>query len=70
MVDRAEHSFVRATWVNASFWAPNRTADQVELIRKRLVAAQNRQKNYANRRQRPLEFKVGKRTMQTRGKDL
>ena len=34
-------------------------ADQVELIRKRLVAVQSRQKSYADRRQRPLEFEVG-----------
>ena len=31
--------------------------DRIELIRKRLVAAQSKQKNYADRRQRPLEFK-------------
>ena len=33
--------------------------DQVELIRKRLVAAQSRQKCYADRRHRLLEFEVG-----------
>ena len=34
-------------------------ADRVELIRKRLIAAQNRQKSYADRRWRPLEFEEG-----------
>ena len=34
-------------------------SDRVDLIRKRLAAAQSRQKNYADRRQKPLEFEVG-----------
>ncbi|XP_075481196.1 uncharacterized protein LOC142521908 [Primulina tabacum] len=33
--------------------------DKVELIRKRMKAAQNRQASYANKRRRPLEFQVG-----------
>ncbi|GMP39203.1 hypothetical protein CsSME_00010138 [Camellia sinensis var. sinensis] len=33
--------------------------DKVELIRKRLVTAQSRQKSYADRRRRPLAFEVG-----------
>ena len=35
------------------------TFEKVELIRKRLFMAQSRQKNYFNRRRRPLEFEVG-----------
>ena len=33
--------------------------DKVDLMRKRLVAAQSRQKSYADWRRRPLEFLVG-----------
>ena len=32
------------------------TSEKVELIRKRLLMAQSRQKSYADRRRRPLEF--------------
>ena len=35
------------------------TSKKVGLIRKRLLTAQNRQKSYADRRHRPLEFAVG-----------
>ena len=35
------------------------TSKKVELIRKRLLTAQSRQKSYADRRRQPLEFKVG-----------
>ena len=35
------------------------TFENVNLIRKRLLTAQNRQRSYADRRQRPLEFEVG-----------
>ena len=35
------------------------TSEKVELIRKRLLTAQSRQKSYANKRRRPLEFEVG-----------
>ena len=35
------------------------TSENVGLIRKCLLTAQSRQKNYANRRHRPLEFEVG-----------
>ena len=35
------------------------TFEKVDLIRKRLLMAQSRQKSYANRRRRPLEFDVG-----------
>ena len=31
----------------------------MDLIRERLLTASRRQKNYANRRRRPLEFEVG-----------
>ena len=35
------------------------TSEKVSLIHKRLLTVQSRQKNYANRRRRPLEFEVG-----------
>ena len=35
------------------------TSEKVSLIRQRLLTAQNRQKNYADVRHRPLEFEVG-----------
>ena len=35
------------------------TSEKVDFIRKRLLTAQSRQKNYAGRRRRPLEFEVG-----------
>ena len=35
------------------------TSEKMDLIRKRLLTAQSRQKNYADRRRRPLELKVG-----------
>ena len=34
------------------------TFEKVDLIRKRLLTAQSRQKSYVNRHQRPLEFEV------------
>ena len=34
------------------------TSKKVELIRKRLLTAQSRQKSYADRRRQPLEFEV------------
>ena len=34
------------------------TSEKVHLIRKRLLMAQSRQKSYADRRRRPLEFEV------------
>ena len=35
------------------------TSKKVDLIRKRLLMAQSRQKSYTDRRRRPLEFEVG-----------
>ena len=35
------------------------TSEKVCLIQKRLLTNQSRQKSYANRRRRPLEFEVG-----------
>ena len=35
------------------------TSKKVDLILKRLLMAQSRQKNYADRRRQPLEFEVG-----------
>ena len=35
------------------------TTEKVDFIRKHLLKAQSRQKNYVDRRRRPLEFKVG-----------
>ena len=37
----------------------DRTAAQIEMIKKKLLAAQSRQKSYADQRRRPLEFDVG-----------
>ncbi|CAL9098303.1 unnamed protein product, partial [Musa textilis] len=34
-------------------------ADNIRIIRQRLLTAQSRQKSYADRRRRDLEFKVG-----------
>ena len=35
------------------------TSENVDLIRKRLLTAQSRQRSYADGRRRPLEFEVG-----------
>ena len=35
------------------------TSEKVGLIRKRLLTAQSRKKNYADKRRRPLKFEVG-----------
>ena len=35
------------------------TFENVDLIRKRLLTAQSRQKSYVDKRRRPLEFEVG-----------
>ena len=35
------------------------TSEKVDLIWKRLLTVQSRQKNYADRLRRPLEFEVG-----------
>ena len=37
----------------------DQTSEQIKTIRKRLLAAQSRQKSYADKRRRPLEFEVG-----------
>ncbi|KAJ9565224.1 hypothetical protein OSB04_001190 [Centaurea solstitialis] len=39
------------------------TADKVKGIRERLKAAQDRQKSYADKKRRPIDFQVGKRVM-------
>ncbi|XP_024964910.1 uncharacterized protein LOC112505200 [Cynara cardunculus var. scolymus] len=39
------------------------TADKVKCIRERLKAAQDRQKSYADKRSRPMEFQVGDRVL-------
>ncbi|GJU12226.1 putative reverse transcriptase domain-containing protein [Tanacetum coccineum] len=39
------------------------TTEKILQIRKRLVTAQDRQKKYADRRRKPLEFKVGDRVL-------
>ncbi|XP_058181413.1 uncharacterized protein LOC131299855 [Rhododendron vialii] len=39
--------------------AQERTTEQVKVIRQRLLTAQSRQKNYADRRRRPLSFEEG-----------
>ena len=35
------------------------TTEKIRIKRKRMVAAQNRQKSYANKRRVPLEFAIG-----------
>ena len=35
------------------------TVDKVKVIKKRMKEAQDRQKSYADNRQRPLEFQIG-----------
>ena len=49
----------------------SRHSKKVDLIRKRLLTAQSRQKSYTDRRRRPLEFEVGdhvfKKVMLKRG---
>ncbi|KAD7117749.1 hypothetical protein E3N88_05017 [Mikania micrantha] len=39
------------------------TTEEIVQIRKRMVAARDRQKSYADRRRKPLEFQVGDRIM-------
>nr|GEY30891.1 putative reverse transcriptase domain-containing protein [Tanacetum cinerariifolium] len=39
------------------------TTEKIILIKQRIQAAQDRQKSYANRKRKPLEFKVGDRVM-------
>ena len=39
------------------------THEKVQIIRERLKAAQDRQKSYADKRRRPIEFDVGDRVM-------
>ncbi|GMP73098.1 hypothetical protein CsSME_00030948 [Camellia sinensis var. sinensis] len=46
---------------DAPLWGPElvrETTEKVELIRRRLVTAQSRQKSYADRRRRPLAFEI------------
>ena len=47
---------------NSSITSPNlirNTLEKVSLIQQRLLMAQSRQKSYADKRHRPLEFEVG-----------
>ncbi|KAI3518319.1 hypothetical protein L1887_06914 [Cichorium endivia] len=39
------------------------TADKVKVIRERLKSAQDRQKSYADKKRRPIEFQVGDKVM-------
>nr|GFC42849.1 putative reverse transcriptase domain-containing protein [Tanacetum cinerariifolium] len=39
------------------------TTEKIVLIKQRIQAAQDRQKNYADRKQKPIEFKIGDRVM-------
>ena len=56
-------SLICWTWVGEhSITGPDLirgTSEKVDLIQKRLLVAQSRQKNYDSRRRRPLEFEVG-----------
>nr|GEX52523.1 reverse transcriptase domain-containing protein [Tanacetum cinerariifolium] len=47
------------------------TTEKIMQIRKRLITSRDRQKNYADKRRKPLEFKVGDRVLLkvSRGKD-
>nr|GEY26317.1 hypothetical protein [Tanacetum cinerariifolium] len=53
------------------YWWPNMKADiatyetteKIILIKQRIQAAQDRQKSYANRKQKPMEFEVGDKVM-------
>nr|GEV01055.1 putative reverse transcriptase domain-containing protein [Tanacetum cinerariifolium] len=52
------------------YWLPNikdniatYTTEKIVLIKKRIQAAQDRQKSYADLKQKPMEFKVGDRVM-------
>ncbi|GJV57725.1 putative reverse transcriptase domain-containing protein [Tanacetum coccineum] len=40
-----------------------KTTEKIVLIKQRIQAAQDRQKNYADRKQKPMEFEVGDRVM-------
>nr|GFC97943.1 putative reverse transcriptase domain-containing protein [Tanacetum cinerariifolium] len=39
------------------------TTEKIILIKQRMQAAQDREKNYADRKQKPMEFKIGDRVM-------
>nr|GFC40751.1 hypothetical protein [Tanacetum cinerariifolium] len=39
------------------------TTEKIVLIKQRMQAAQDRQKNYADRKRKPMEFKIGDRVM-------
>ncbi|GMP66376.1 hypothetical protein CsSME_00026758 [Camellia sinensis var. sinensis] len=52
------HGVEEATW-ERELELVRETTEKVELIRRRLVTAQSRQKSYADRRRRPLAFEVG-----------
>ena len=41
----------------------NETTEKVKIIRERLIAAQDRQKSYADKRRRPIEFQIGDRVL-------
>ena len=47
-----EHSITGPNMIRDTF-------EKVDLIKKCLLTAQSRQKNYTDRRRRPLEFEVG-----------
>ena len=53
--------FVGQRWerVPSLVWIIRDTSEKVNLIQKLLLTAQSRQKSYADRRRRPLEFEVG-----------
>nr|GFA55457.1 putative reverse transcriptase domain-containing protein [Tanacetum cinerariifolium] len=39
------------------------TTEKIVLIKQRMQAAQDRQKNYADRKRKPMEFEIGDRVM-------
>nr|GFA98368.1 putative reverse transcriptase domain-containing protein [Tanacetum cinerariifolium] len=44
------------------------TTEKIFMIKQRMQAAQDRQKNYANQKQKPMEFEIGDRVMLKNGR--
>ncbi|GJY03904.1 hypothetical protein Tco_0369844 [Tanacetum coccineum] len=53
-------------WGSPTDWSqvnPQETTEKIVLIKQRMQAAQDRQKSYADRKRKPMEFEVGDRVM-------
>jgi len=62
MVLRVEHRRVGLRWEKNPLAGPEvvaETEEKIKLIREKLQVAQNRQKQYADKRRKPLKFDVG-----------